>query len=458
MVDEGTFGVVSPHPPIFVEEVGGLRAHDARLSLDALHSVGLAVDRYDPSVIVLMSPHAPARADALVVDRSAEYRGNLAEFGGTNDYLWTGDTNLADAIVERSIGAGLPVVARDADPRLRAGWLDHASIVPLSFIDPNARFRLVVLSLSGLTYRTHRDFGSVIAQVAVEAGLRVVFVASGDLSHRLTPGAFAGYHPAGVLLDAKIVELVERGRFEQLMEVDPELIELGGECGLRSVITMGGFLGTDPVPSKVLSYEGPWGVGYLTALAGSAAVGTHDGPPANGFKGGMPGKDGSQIVALARRAIESSLGADSQQQVIELTDPDLPERAGAFVSLHREGLLRGCIGTILPVHDTLAREVEHNAVEAAMHDPRFPPLTAGELTDLDIKVDVLHAPQSCTIEELDPSRYGVIVSSGWRRGLLLPDLEGIEDIRTQIRIAMQKAGIEPGEPCSFERFQVDRYT
>jgi AmmeMemoRadiSam system protein A len=172
----------------------------------------------------------------------------------------------------------------------------------------------------------------------------------------------------------------------------------------------------------------------------------------------MAGAPESEIVALARQAIESYVRRGEIIGTPLLTAADLPVRAGAFVSLHRGGQLRGCIGTILPTRDTLAHEVVGNAVEAATHDPRFPALDVGELDDLDISVDVLYAPESCTIAELDPARYGVITSSGWRRGLLLPALDGVDDVETQVRIAMSKAGIRAGEPCSYERFRVDRYT
>jgi len=141
-----------------------------------------------------------------------------------------------------------------------------------------------------------------------------------------------------------------------------------------------------------------------------------------------------------------------------LDDAGYPAVAGAFVSLHRGGELRGCIGTIGPTQATLAEEVAHNAIEAAVHDPRFPPLGLDELSDLDVKVDVLHAPESCDIEALDPHTYGVIVTQGWRRGLLLPDLDGVDDVATQVSIAMRKAGIDEPTGCELQRFKVDRYT
>ncbi len=238
-------------------------------------------------------------------------------------------------------------------------------------------------------------------------------------------------------------------------------MEAGGECGLRSIITLGGFVGDDPVPSRVLAYEGPWGVGYLTALVGEDALAALSvaqvSVAESGRKGGMPGTPESEIVSLARGTIEYHLGAGHRPDAV-LSDPVYPARAGAFVSLHRQGQLRGCIGTIAPTWPTLAEEVAHNAVQAATEDPRFPPLQRHELDDLDVKVDVLHAPESCQVSDLDPSRYGVIVTSGGRRGLLLPDLEGVDDVGTQVSIALQKAGIPENTPCSLERFLVDRYS
>ncbi|HEY5506755.1 MAG TPA: AmmeMemoRadiSam system protein A, partial [Coriobacteriia bacterium] len=131
---------------------------------------------------------------------------------------------------------------------------------------------------------------------------------------------------------------------------------------------------------------------------------------------------------------------------------------GAFVSLHTPAGLRGCIGTIGPTQTTLAAEIVHNAVQAASQDPRFPPVRTEELGDLEISVDVLEEPESVSsLTELDPKVYGVITTCGWRRGLLLPDLEGVDTCEEQIAIAMSKAGIRSDETISLEKFRVVRY-
>jgi AmmeMemoRadiSam system protein A len=172
----------------------------------------------------------------------------------------------------------------------------------------------------------------------------------------------------------------------------------------------------------------------------------------------MPGADMSEPVRLARATIERFIRDGVAPEAVPLTDAGLPARAGAFVSLHGPGGLRGCIGTIGPTQPTLAAEIVHNAVQAATQDPRFPPLRTDELAGLEITVDVLEAPEPVSsLDELDPKVYGVITTCGYRRGLLLPDLEGVDSCEQQVAIAMSKGGIRPDEAISLERFKVVRY-
>jgi AmmeMemoRadiSam system protein A len=138
-------------------------------------------------------------------------------------------------------------------------------------------------------------------------------------------------------------------------------------------------------------------------------------------------------------------------------DPFYERRAACFVSLKTHGELRGCIGTLEPAEPGLGHEIARNARSAAFHDPRFPPLRADELEGLACSVDVLSPSEPCTPADLDPQRYGVIVATGPRRGVLLPDLVGIDTVEQQVAVALQKAGIRPDEPYSTRRFRVDRF-
>ena len=164
------------------------------------------------------------------------------------------------------------------------------------------------------------------------------------------------------------------------------------------------------------------------------------------------------LVQLARSAIEAYV---TRGEVISPPEDPCEEmwgRAGVFVSLHCAEGLRGCIGTIDPVCDCVAAEVISNAISAATRDPRFPPVRPEELDDLDLSVDVLTSPEPVkSLSDLDPKQYGVIVECGGRRGLLLPDLDGVDDAETQVAIALRKAGIRPNEPYRMYRFRVLRY-
>lgn len=169
------------------------------------------------------------------------------------------------------------------------------------------------------------------------------------------------------------------------------------------------------------------------------------------------------LVNLARETIETYVRTGQVISAPEVLTPEMQERAGTFVSLHDPyGQLRGCIGTFAPTRHNVALEVIHNAISAATRDPRFPPVVPAELGGLDVKVDVLSEPEPVSsLEKLDPRRYGVIVQAaeGWhRRGLLLPDLEGVDTVEEQIRICRLKAGIGPSEPVELYRFEVRRYT
>ena len=167
------------------------------------------------------------------------------------------------------------------------------------------------------------------------------------------------------------------------------------------------------------------------------------------------------LVQLAKETIENYVRHGEAIQPPKELPMEMEKQAGAFVSIHKHGMLRGCIGTIEPTQANVAQEVIQNAISASTRDPRFPPIGPEELADLDIKVDVLGEPEPVDgLEELDPRRYGVIVKSARdrRRGLLLPDLEGVDTVEYQVDIARRKAGIRPDEAIELYRFEVVRYT
>ncbi len=163
------------------------------------------------------------------------------------------------------------------------------------------------------------------------------------------------------------------------------------------------------------------------------------------------------MVRLAKETVETYVREGKTPQPEELT-PEMKQKAGVFVSIHKFGELRGCIGTFEPQKENVAEEIITNAISSATRDPRFPPIAPNELDQLSYSIDVLTKPEPVpSKDQLDPKKYGVIVECGFRRGLLLPDLEGVDTVDYQIDICCQKAGIATDEPIKLYRFEVERY-
>lgn len=165
-----------------------------------------------------------------------------------------------------------------------------------------------------------------------------------------------------------------------------------------------------------------------------------------------------KLVELAKKTVEEFVRTGKEIPLPKELTPEMTAKAGVFVSIKKKGNLRGCIGTFMPYTENVAQEIIKNAISAATQDPRFDPVTEDELNSLAYSVDVLSPPEKVRdITELDPKKYGIIVVHGPRKGLLLPDLEGVDSVEEQLRIAKMKAWINPDEKVEIFRFMVSRY-
>jgi AmmeMemoRadiSam system protein A len=338
-------------------------------------------------------------------------------------------------------------------------------MVPLYFIRKAYKGgKIVRVGLSGLSYEAHYRLGEIIKEASLKLNRKIVFVASGDLSHKLQEHGPYGFAPEGPKYDERIMDVAGRAAFEELFEFKEDFCNKAAECGHRSFVIMAGALDGLDVDAKVYSHQDVTGVGY-----GIASFYPTKQNELRHFRVQHLEKINEQLaekkyqsddyVNLARKTIESFIISGKAIDVPNDLSPELlTSQAGAFVSIHKEGRLRGCIGTILPTTDCVAMEIIQNAISASTRDTRFNPISPEELPYLEINVDVLTEPEDiASPAELDVKRYGVIVSSGNRRGLLLPDLEGVDSVEQQISIARQKGGITPTEPVKLQRFEVVRH-
>ena len=455
-----------PHPPLIVPAVGRGGEKEIVETTAAYERVAQDIARIAPDTIVILSPHSVMYADYYHISPGNGAEGDFSRFGAPQvSFREQYDTEFRKRLTAILEENGFPGGTEGERDRR----LDHGTMVPLYFIrNYYGGGKIVRIGLSGLSLTDHYALGTFIRRTAEETGRNTVVVASGDLSHKLQEYGPYGFDPAGPVYDAKIMKAAAEADFGGMLAFDEELLDKAAECGHRSFVIMAGTLDGCEVDAEVLSHQDVTGVGYGLCI----------------FRPGKPNEErrflkvmtdriagqaaeASAYVRLARATIERYVR--TRRRLIFPKDipaellRDLPqeatkEKAGAFVSVHKNGALRGCIGTIGPTEDCIAEEIIGNAISAVSRDPRFDMVREDELGLLEINVDILGKPEYITgPEELDVRRYGVIVSCGAKRGLLLPDLEGVDTVEDQIRIAMRKGGISPSDNYRLQRFEVVRY-
>ena len=257
------FGCTVPHPPLLVPDIG--RGQEAAISATtrAMEKLCDKLAEQRPQAMLVISPHGDYRPDAMGILTATSSTGDLSSWGSRGPQLrFDNDLEMVALIRKEAEAADIPLKSIGEE-----GYeLDHGVMVPMHFLLPGVKgVPLVPLTFSQLPLQAHFAFGKAIGRAAEQSQKRVALIASGDLSHRLIPGAPAGYEPSGKVFDEKLVDALARLDTEAILNLDKELIERAGECGLRSFVILSGALEGLQVKPQILSYEGPFGVGYLVA-------------------------------------------------------------------------------------------------------------------------------------------------------------------------------------------------
>jgi len=456
------YAFIVPHPPLIVPEIGRGEEKKIQKTITAYEEVAKQIARINPDTIILTTPHSILYADYFHISPGKKAAGSFRNFGAP--------TVGMEVEYDQDFVSRLEALASSSG--IRAGTLgekdkslDHATMVPLYFLNKHLKdYKLVRISLSGFSPLVHYRLGKLIRELTEAEEKTYVFIASGDLSHKLKKDGPYGLSEEGPVFDREVTEAMANGDFLRFLTFDEALCDAAGECGLRSFIIMAGALDGTRMDSRLLSYEGPFGVGY--AVAAFKPVISDD---TRHFDLTFEEKQAQDLeklkarednyVKLARASLEHYIRTSRPlERPLDLSGDLLHQKAGVFVSLKMDGRLRGCIGTTMPTTSSVADEIIQNAISAGTGDPRFEPVSEAELPKLVYSVDVLKRPESIQSKtELDPKRYGVIVRCRGRSGLLLPNLEGIDSVEEQISIALRKAGIGENEPYMMERFEVIRH-
>ncbi len=453
---------IVPHPPLIVHEVGKGQEIEIQKTIHAYKDISKRIKQLQPDIIVISTPHSVMYSNYIHISPGEFAEGTFRDFGASQvkydvEYDQGFVAKLSDLSKSEGIAAGTLGEKKKN--------LDHGVMVPLSFIlKEYDKFKLVRVSISGLSFLTHYKFGKLISQISNQMEEKIVFIASGDLSHKLLESGPYGYSPEGPIFDKEVTSAMATGDFLKFMTMDVNLYDSAGECGLRSFIILSGVLDGQIVRSELLSYEGPFGVGY--AVGAYEPIGFDDTRRFDLQFEEMERKRFNTIrlnedpyVRLARMSLEHYVKYGTSIKCPGSVQGEMTEqKAGVFVSLKIDGTLRGCIGTTAPTTSSIAEEIIQNAISAGGSDPRFEPVRENELSQIVYSVDVLFpSEQISNISELDPQKYGVIVRLRGRSGLLLPNLEGIDTATKQVEIALKKAGISENEKYLMERFEVIRH-
>lgn len=451
-----------PHPPLIVPEIGKGQEQAIERTIKAYHEAAQRIGRERPDTIVLFSPHQVMYTDYFHISPGKGAKGDFSRFRAGNVKMEVSyDTDFVEKLCELTDNTSFPAGTYGEQDK----HLDHGTMVPLYFVNQYWKdYRLVRIGLSGLPLVRHYELGSYIQKTADLLDRKVVLIASGDLSHRLKEDGPYGYQKEGPEYDRRIMDVMGRGSFGELLSFSEDFCEKAGECGHRSFTIMAGALDKTGIIPEKLSYEGPFGVGYgiccykVAGFNPSRDFRTHYEKEQRAAHLQLRNNE-DDFIRLARTTIETYVRTGNIPDIPK----DLPsemssQKAGVFVSIKEDGRLRGCIGTICAVQSSIAEEIIANAVSASTKDPRFSPIEPWELERLTISVDVLgEAEKIDSPEQLNPARYGVIVTKGRKRGLLLPNLEGVDTIEEQLAIAKRKAGIREDDPVELERFEVIRH-
>jgi AmmeMemoRadiSam system protein A len=444
-----------PHPPLLIEGIGDEEKGEVAETDLAYREFARRLQAASPTTVVIVTPHGPVFSDAYTMAGWETLQGDFAPFGSLVSMSWPNDRDYVERAQTLAAARDLPLAAlsaRELASRRQSTDLDHGTMLPLWYLEKAGwRGKVVCVRIGGLSPAQCHEIGKILALAAGEE--RCALVASGDLSHCLTQGAPSPYNPAGAQFDQLIHRALKEGDFSAILAIPPDLRQQAAECGWRPLVTLLGALDGRACRSEVLSYQGPFGVGYLVAAfePGPLGSGPSLAPPQS-----RP-VDASPHTRLARAAIRHYLDTGKELQV--KAQAPLDKRAAAFVSLKLDDQLRGCIGTIEPRYANLAQEIVANAIAAASEDPRFEPVTDAELDQITISVDVLSPPTPAQYSRLDPARLGLIARWQGRQGLLLPDLPGVDTPQEQLRIVCAKAGIPWSRAREAElfTFTVERY-
>ena len=456
---------IMPHPSVSIPEIAQGRENGVSVTIRGMEKIAEEIKQIAPQTIALISPHGNVFSDGLCVNTESMLTGSFAEFHQPKLRLaLRGDMQKALIYCSGLRAADIDNLALDETTAKKydiTTELDYGALVPLYFILKKYKdFKLVHINIGYLPRAKMYQAGKILAGILGETD---VIIASGNLSHKISKDNAEYYDEICKKYDKNVFDAVENNEFLRIMTADEDMVKKAQQCAQKPLEMLSGALDGCRAEGEVYSYEAPCGVGYMTARINREKSNKENlinqyleikKEAVNAIK-----TNEDEYAKLAKDTIYNYVKNGNLIEVPQGLSNDLYiKQNGVFVSLKKDGKLRGCIGTVSPTKLSTAEEIINNAMEAAANDSRFDHVTEDELNSLEIFVDVLSELEDVkSKDELDIKIYGIIVEKDEMRGLMMPNIEGVESVEHQIELATGKAGIAEGEDFSLKRFTVARH-
>lgn len=447
-------GFFLPHSPSLIPEVSGDKEFAPLIA--EYRKMGEAIASLSPDTVIVLTPHRDAYSDYFQLADGEVGFGSFAHYGAKNiTFRSLYDKEMAKTIVQLADAASFPMGLKGTQET----YMDHGVMVPLYFLNLYHRdYRLVTVAMSGLSLADHYRAGLLIRKATDILGRRAVVIASGDLAHTLANDSLFGFREEGAKYDEIIKRILRSGNFGEALSIDRDILARAEECAHRPLAMLSGTLDRKAVEPLQLFYAEAGGTGY--AMQGFRVI---DDDNSRAFLELYRQKEALRIhdkrmnedaiASFAREAIE--LYVKRKRKALVPGELSLKPSQPLFISLFKDGSLRGCLGTRKPRLANLGDELLEISIAAASKDPRYKPIDEGELDYLDIRVELLGPMEKTTKAGLDPKKYGIRVSLGGRSALVLPNQVGIKTGPEQYAIAVRKAQIDQEEEPRIYRFETE---
>lgn len=473
-----------PHAPILISNIGNNQTEQAQKTVTALERISNEIAKINPDTIVIISPHGPIFNDAISIYQLNHYRGDFEQFGVKELAVsFEKDDKFIEALLKENDsqeGLFYPLLDQEFEMFQQFPKLDHGILVPMYFLKKaGVQSKIVCMSYGIFSYEKLMEHGLMIHKTSEALNQKTLIISSGDLSHTLTDCGPCAYHSSGEKLDLIICEAFENHSPYAPFLTKNSLIMEAEICGLNPfAIGIGAFIGRG-IESTLLSYEGPFGVGYMVA-----SIKENKNAPLDHYSKFkiQRNRENAQkrleehfYAKIARACIVhfqntqrvprtylTSNGVKVENQFFkfpfDVFESDLRETSGIFVTLMHMGNLKGCMGCVRPNGQQLLDLLVDFSINAYAFDSRFEPLDPQLIDELEVHVEILSPLEKVlSKEDLDPKAYGIFIEGKGRHGVLLPNIHGIGSVDEQLTIACNKVGIRVDEIETMHRFSTSKY-